>query len=285
MIKHNTLLAVALSLAMLALPAAAAEPIKAKAAAEPLGSSWADVTKLPDFFSGNWQSMTSFLDHPSKHPFTAKAQAHIAQFKPIEDIPFAGPGCKTPGMPIIQRLGSPLKFFYEPGMIAIYIENSSMTRFIKLNGKHAERPNPSYLGDSIGHFEGDTLVVESIAFHDDILLQYTDLPGQGAGGFILPPEAIFGPHGPNLRMVERMRLIDPNTLEIQLTIYDDTVWTEPYVADPVQIFKRDRGAAGWPMEWVCGSTSDPLEFDPAANETIMEDPAEVLRRLKESDKH
>lgn len=274
MIKHKTLLAIALCSAMLALPAAA----------EPLGSNWADVTKLPDFFTGNWQSVTSFLDRETKTPLTPKAKAYADKFKPIEDIPFAGAGCKTPGMPTIQRLGSPLKFFYEPGLIAIYIENSSMTRFIKLNGKHAERPNPSYLGDSIAHFEGDTLVVESISFADDILFQYTNFPGQGTNRFVLPPESIFGPHGPNLRMVERMRLLDPGTLEIQLTIYDETVWTEPYVANP-QIFKRNRGDAGLPNEWVCGSSPDPVGFDPTTNETIMEDPAEVLKRLQQNDQN
>jgi hypothetical protein len=275
MIKHNSLLAAALCSAMLSLPALAAKP---------LGSSWADVTKLPDFFTGNWQSMSSFLDGPANVPFTAQAGAYIAHYKPIEDIPFAGPGCKTPGMPTVQRLGSPLKFFYEPGMIAIYIENSSMTRFIKLNGKHSARPNPTFLGESVGHFEGNTLVVDSIGFDDGILFQYGDLPGRGKGPFVLPPDAIFGPHGPNLRMVERIRLYDKDTLEIKLTIFDDTVWKEPYVSKPVQYFKRNRGAAGIPSEWVC-NTGNILAFDPAQNKTIEEDPAVVLKRLKESDKH
>jgi hypothetical protein len=274
MIKHNSLLAAALCSAILALPAAAAEP---------LGSSWADATKLPDFFTGNWQSMSSFLDNPSNVPFTAQAQAYIAQYKPIQDIPFAGANCKTPGMPIIQRVGSPLKFFYQPGMIAIYIENSSMTRFIKLNAKHSARPNPTYLGESVGHFEGNTLVVDSVGF-DDILLQYGDLPGHGTGPFVLPPEVIFGPHGPNLRMVERIRLLDPDTLEDQLTIYDDTVWKQPYVSNQGKIFKRNRGDAGWPHEWVCNS-ADTLTFDPSQDKTIEEDPAEVLKRLKQNDKH
>lgn len=274
MIKHTTLLvAAALCSAMLALPAAA----------EPLGSSWADVTKLPDFFTGNWQSMATFLDNPTNVPFTDQALAYIARYKPIQDIPFAGANCKTPGMPIIQRLGSPLKFFYEPGMIAIYIENSSMTRFIKLNGEHSARPNPTYLGESVGHFEGDTLVVDSVGF-DNILLQYGDLPGQGKGPFVLPPEAIFGPHGPNLHMVERIRLVDSDTLEDRLTIYDDTVWKQPYVSTPVQIFKRNRGDDGWPHEWVC-STADILAFDPNQNKTVDEDPAEVLKRLQQNDKH
>ncbi len=274
MIKQKFLLAIAVSSAMFALSATAAEP---------LGSSWADVTKLPDFFTGNWESRQSFLDGPSKVPFTAQAQAYIAHYKPIEDIPFAGPGCKTPGMPIIQRLGSPLKFFYEPGMIAIYIENSSMTRFIKLNAEHSARPNPTFLGESVGHFEGNTLVVDSVGF-DDILLQYGDLPGRGTGPFVLPPDAIFGPHGPNLRMVERIRLIDPDTLEDKLTIYDDTVWTQPFVANAGQIFKRNRGEAGWPREWVC-SSADTLTFDPSQDKTIQEDPAEVLKRLQQKDTH
>lgn len=274
MIKYKAFLAAALCSAMLTLPAVAV--------AEPVGSSWSDVTKLPDFFTGNWQSITSFLDRDTKAPLTPKAKAYADKFKPIEDIPFAGAGCKTPGMPIVQRLGSPLKFFYQPGMIAIYIENSSMTRFIKVNGKHAERPNPTYLGDSVGHFESDTFVVESIGFADDIMFQYANFPGKGTSNFVLPPESIFGPHGPNLRMVERMRLVGPDMLEIHLTIYDDTVWTEPYVAN-TQLFKRNRGEAGVPVEWVCGSGADPLGFDPAKNQSIMEDPAEVLKQLQQKD--
>ena len=280
MFKLKVLLAVALCSTMLAcththMPATAAEL---------LGSKWDDVTKLPDFFSGNWESRTSFLDGSASNvPFTAQAQAYVARYKPIADIPFAGPGCKTPGMPIVQRLGSPLKFFYEPGMISIHIENSSMTRFIKLNAKHSAQPNPTFLGESVGQFEGDTLVVDSVGF-DDILLQYGALPGRDKVPFVLPPDAIFGPHGPNLRMVERIRLLDPDTLEVQMTIYDDTVWTKPFVSDAGRIFKRNRGDTGWPREWVCGS-ADTLTFDPAKDKTVTEDPAEVLKRLQQKDKH
>lgn len=288
MIKYKDLLAAALCSAVIAVPLAAQArparaPARAVAAANlPLGSSWGDVSKLPDFFTGNWQSVTSFLDANPKTPLTPKARAHADSFKPLEDIPFAGAGCKTAGMPMVQRLGSPLKFFFEPGLIAVYIENSSMTRFLKVNGKHPERPNPSYLGDSVAHWEGDTLVVESISFVDDTLTQYTNFPGQGTGGFVLPPESVFGPHGQDMRMVERMRLLDPDTLEIQLTIFDDTIWTEPYVANR-QIFKRNRGDAGLPAEWVCGSAPDPLSFNPLTNQSEMDDPAAVLERLKKND--
>lgn len=275
MFKQKTLFAAALCSMMLALPAAAAQP---------LGSKWADVTKLPDFFSGNWESRASFLDNSAAAvPLTAQAQAYSDRYKPIVDIPFAGPGCPTPGMPILQRLGSPLKFFYQPGMIAIYIENSSMTRFIKLNAKHSAQPNPTFLGESVGHFEGDTLVVDSIGF-DHILLQYGVLPGKVTGPLVLPPDVVFGPHGPNLRMVERIRMVDRDTLEIKLTIHDDTVWKQPMVSNAGLIFKRNQGDKGWPHEWVC-SSDDTLTFDPAQDKTITEDPAEVLKRLQQKDKH
>jgi hypothetical protein len=275
MFKHKALLAAALCSMMLALPAIATEP---------LGAKWSDVAKLPDFFSGNWESRASFLDSSAAAvPYTAQAQAYVDKYKPIADIPFAGPGCPTPGMPLVQRLGSPLKFFYEPGMISIYIENSSMTRFIRLNAKHSAQPNPTFLGESVGHFEGNTLVVDSTGF-GEILLQYGTLPGKVTGPFVLPPDAIFGPHGPNLRMVERMRLVDPDTLEIKLTVHDDTVWKQPLVSDAGLIFKRNRGEKGLPREWVCTS-DDTLTFDPAQDKTVTEDPAEVLKRLQQKDKH
>jgi hypothetical protein len=78
-------------------------------------------------------------------------------------------------------------------------------------------------------------------------------------------------------------LVDPDTLEDQLTIYDDTVWKQPYVSNP-QIYKRNRGEAGWPHEWVC-SSDDTLTFDPSQGKTIEEDPAEVLKRLQHKDNH
>jgi hypothetical protein len=83
-------------------------------------------------------------------------------------------------------------------------------------------------------------------------------------------------------MVERLRLKDADTLEIQLTVYDDTIWTEPYVSDPIQIFKRNRGEAGQPVEWVCNSAGA-MTFDPEKDATVMEDPAAMLEKLKKQD--
>lgn len=216
--------------------------------------------------------------------YTERARAYIAKYKPKRDIQLAGADCKPAGLPITQRAGSPIKFMFEPGMILVYIEQASMARFIHLNGEHNDAMGPSFMGDSVAHFEGDTLVVESVSFRDDIVFQYGTVPmprdpkaPPGPGPSRDRP--IFGPHGPNLRMVERMRLLDKDTLEIKLTIYDDTVFTQPYEAQPVQTYKRITGEAARLGEWRC-ETAIANAYDPEKDVSISVQPEVTLKRLE-----
>jgi len=112
-------------------------------------------------------------------------------------------------------------------------------------------------------------VVESEDFLDDIAFQYgvgkglapettvgtanLGPPPFGALPVAAPPctnESVggnLGPHGAGMHMVERMRLIDPETLESQLTVYDDTVWKKPYVMSP-RHYVRIRGPRHWAVQ-------------------------------------
>jgi len=83
---------------------------------EAAGIELADVTKLPDFFTGNWRAGNRFwIAHLlSVH---CSAQAYIEHYKPIADIPFAGPGCKTPGCRLFSAL-APTEVLLSAGMIA-----------------------------------------------------------------------------------------------------------------------------------------------------------------------
>jgi hypothetical protein len=261
-----------------------------QSAAKPLGSSWTDIDKMPDFFTGNWQSVSSMVDGPTDVGYTDKAKEYIANYKPKADIQLANETCKTTGMPIVMRSSTPVKFMYEPGMIAIYLEHASQTRFIFLNQEPVST-NPTYLGNSTGHFEGDTLVVESVGFVDDIVFQYGArrgaakvtpgaFPEPGSEGQSFLSNVIFGPHGPNLRMVERMRLSEPDMLEIKTTIYDDTVFTTPYEVE-TRYWKRQTGKQGKPQEWVC--TVAISYFDEKANVHKDLSPEEVLKRLEQQE--
>lgn len=260
-----------LAAVMFAQPAAAQEAT-APRSAEDLGRMWQEIAKLPDFWQGTWQSISPIADDFSRTPdYTQAALDYIKQYKPVEDSPFAN--CKPLGMPFVEYIGGmPMKFFLSPGMIAIYIESSGMTRFIHTDGrKHDEQPNPSYLGQSIGRWEGDTLVVETTGLAPDTLFQMGTLPASVLkdGDHSPLASAIFGKHGPNLRLVERMRLTDFNTLELTVTIHDDTVFTTPYTLPPRK-FVRGIERRNEPQEWACTDNRD--YFDEATGKLELNVP-------------
>ena len=269
-----------------------------------LGSTWADAAKLPDLFTGMWMT---FGGRPgSTPPYTAKAQKYVDAYKPKLDMPYAEEGCKTPGLPTAMQFG-PVKFSYAPGLLSIYMQATGHARFIRMN-QPMGKTSPKYYGNSVGHWEGDTLVVETTDFLPDITFQYgmgkglprdgtlVGMPGapvgggdRGAGaggppggGFAGLSASIWGPHGEDMYMVERMRLVDRNSLEVKLTIYDDTVWTKPY--ETTRNFTRiEKGISeravfsGEPEEWVC--TVSITSFDPATNTYKDKDPEEMVKFL------
>jgi len=293
-----------MSLASLAACSSDKAGVHSSASTAPLGSTWTDVGKMPDLFTGMWMSFSPMVESDEKLnvPYTEKAAAYVAQYKPKRDIPYAEEGCLTPGLPISMRAG-PLKFSYEPGLISVYMQSVGNTRFIRLNREQGQT-TPKYYGNSVGHWEGDTLVVETADFMDGISFQYGVGPGlpaekksaapsvQAEGGPASPPQggafvdlskAIWGPHGPNMRMVERMHLLDPETLEIQLTIYDDNVWTKPYQTQTRTWRRIRKGVSeigpfnGEPEEWVC--TVSITSFDPKTNTYVDKDPEEMVKYL------
>jgi len=227
-------------------------------------------------------------------PFTAQAQKYVDAYKYKRDIPYAQDGCATPGLPIAMRTG-PIKFTYAPGLITIYMQAIGHTRFIRMN-QPMGKTSPKYYGNSVGHWEGDTLVVETNDFLPEISFQYgvgkgleraetvaTAVGGVGAGtGPSALTRAIWGPHGEGMRMVERIRLVN-QTLELQQTIYDDTVWTKPYVVKTHNFRRIQKGISergpfsGEPQEWVC--TVSITSFDPETNTYNDKDPEEMVKYL------
>ena len=285
------------------------------------GSTWADAAKMPDVFTGMWMTFSPMVDGDEKVnvPYTDTAQKYVDAYKPKRDLPYAQDGCTTPGLPVAMRSG-PIKFGYAPGLITIYMQGTGHTRFIRMN-QPMGRTTPKYYGNSVGHWEGDTLVIETQDFVNGISFQYGVGPGlppdpgevpipsgpppgaqppgglppgaQPPGGFpqgAPPPgianslsKAIWGPHGENMHMVERYRVIDPNTIEGKLTVYDDTVWKKPFVAATRKYTRIVKGVSevgpfsGEPEEWVC--TVSITSFDPVTNTYSDKDPEAMVKYL------
>lgn len=212
----------------------------------PSAADWTRVARLPDF-TGVWE--ISFgppargvagrgadgtargrgrgSAGPSLTPeYAAKKTAFDAH--PPEDSESAN--CLPPGMPGIMLQPYPMEFLLTPDQVTIVIEAYTQVRHIYTDGRPLpEDPDLTFHGTSVGHWEGDTLIVDTVGFSPLTLIE------RGVS------------HGDRMRIRERFRLSDPDTMTIETTIVDPTVLTTPYISN--RILKRHRN---WTIsEYVC----------------------------------
>jgi hypothetical protein len=129
--------------------------------------------------------------------------------------------CEWPGMPTIMTYPYPFEILATPGRITFLFEVESQVRRVFLDRKKHLDPDdldPSYNGDSIGHWSGSTLVIDTIGFN-------TRRPVRGL------------PHSEQMHMVERITPIDRNTIRDEITITDPEAFTKPVVIN-VQYSRR-----------------------------------------------
>ena len=181
----------------------------------PTAADWAALAKLPDF-TGVWEvspgsrGAAAAPSRPSLTPaYEEKRTAYLAA--PPEDSESAN--CLPAGMPGIMGQPYPMEFLLTPGKVTIVIEAYTQVRHIYTDGRPLpEDPDLEFHGTSVGRWDGDTLVVETIGFS-----RLTQLE-RGV------------PHTDKMKIVERFRLTDPDTMSIQTTITDPEVLTAPYVS-------------------------------------------------------
>ena len=119
--------------------------------------------------------------------------------------------CSPPGMPRIMRLAQyPYEFLFAPGRVTINQEAWMQTRTIWTDGRaHKEDPDPTFMGDSIGRWEGDTLVVDTIGISDELDID-TGMPHSAQ--FRLTERIHLSPDDPDV-LINEMRMEDPEALE------------------------------------------------------------------------
>jgi len=125
--------------------------------------------------------------------------------------------CLTRGVPDGMLPGpynNNLQVYQTPGYVVLFTEMIHDARIVPMDGRpHGGPTVRRWLGDSRGHWEGDTLVVDTINFTDK-----TNFRGSGA----------------TLHLVERFTRLDADTLEYRFTVDDRTTWTRPWtVAYPM----------------------------------------------------
>ena len=114
-------------------------------------------------------------------------------------------------LPVIYNNGN--EIVQAPGYVVIRNEMIHESRIVPLDGRpHLNSGLHLWMGDSRGHWEGDTLIIET--------RNLTDRTGISQGG--------NNPHSDQLVITERFRLIDANTLQYEATLNDPQTWTKPW---------------------------------------------------------
>ena len=117
-----------------------------------------------------------------------------------------------PSGPMISSFPAPWKVIQTPGLVAILYENSTIYRQIFTDGRVLSKDfDPTFMGYSVGHWEGDTLVVETAGYNDKTWLDFSGHP-----------------HTDALRTTERFRRQNFGHMEVQFTFDDPKAYTKPW---------------------------------------------------------
>jgi len=121
--------------------------------------------------------------------------------------------CKPHGFPRVLFAAYPIEILQEPRQVTFVHEVHHMPRmvYLDLTLPKLEDMDPNWMGQSAGHWEGDTLVVESQGFNDLTTLDAAGLP-----------------HSEQMRVLERIRKLDADTLEDVLTVDDPKTYARPW---------------------------------------------------------
>jgi hypothetical protein len=216
------------------------------------GDTYASIARLPDW-SGVWvipfeaftrENLRNNAPGSSTGPPLTPEQAAIRAerqrqllFGELAPLPTCGP---PGGMPNVMRFAFGVEFLFTPGRVTMLLEQGPTIRRIHTDGRpHASDPDPTYAGDSIGHWEDDTLVVDTTAI--------TPMAPLASGVFT----------SGNAHVTERIRRIDRTHLQIDTVVEDPIVLRSPWRYS--RTYERSDGS--W-FERYCDNNRDGNDSEP-----------------------
>lgn len=138
---------------------------------------------------------------------------------PYHDEPRAF--CRPSGFPSAFFGPYPVQIVQNEDWLVMVTEFERATRLIPLDGRaHREGIEPTYYGDSVGHWEGDALVIDSRNYQRWSLDDY----------YYVDPEE-YRMHSDAFHTVERLRRVDQDTLSYEFTVDDPKIFSEPWTED------------------------------------------------------
>jgi len=213
---------------------------------------FAALQKLPDW-RGLWSPMLSANAKPEIPQLKGKYKTHYDEIQALIKsgdpeaqlkVERRSSACEPPGVPGIMTQPYNLEFLFTPGRVTVIQEAYMQVRRIFTDGRPLpEDPDPTFNGSSIGHWEGDTLVVTTIGLREGGTM--------GRWGIT---------HSSKVKLTERIRL-DPTNKDVLLidnTFEDPEALVAPWHSS--YQFKRERGFDQ--IEFVCAENDrNPINAD------------------------
>jgi hypothetical protein len=149
--------------------------------------------------------------------------------------------CRPAGVPGFMAYGgaNPVFFLQTPKEVWMIFSGNQEVRRIYLDVPHSENPKPSWYGESVGHYEGDTLVVDTVGMNDKTVV-----------------DPYRTPHTEKLHVEERWKMIEGGTaMEVSFTVEDPDTFYKPWSG-----MRRYRRVKQEMLEEVCAENNQHL-FD------------------------
>ena len=123
-----------------------------------------------------------------------------------------GSSCKPAGTPVFMLDGGPFYFVQTPKEVLIIASEDSNVRHVYMNVPHSAKIKPSWYGESVGHYEGDTLVIDTVGLNTKTFVDHFRTP-----------------HTEKLHVVERWHMINGGkTMEVDVTVEDPDTFYQPW---------------------------------------------------------
>jgi hypothetical protein len=151
--------------------------------------------------------------------------------------------CMPSGFPSNLFGPYPVQMVQSPTWLVMVHEYDRMTRLIPLDGRKPRDVEPTFYGDPVGHWEGETLVIESANYKRWSLDDY-----------YYQDRTQYRMHSEALRTTERLTRVDANTITYRITIDDHKIFTQPWSEDFVMKARPEWEKVGL-FEFVCAENN------------------------------
>jgi len=195
-------------------------PAPRTAAGKPDFSGVWDHPYVPDMSRSNPRN-PAVQKGPGDLPYTAAGTANISAYDPAKNGDYTGM-CMPFGLMRSMNSPYPLQIMQNDKYIAFLFEQSTWFHIVPFKAEHSKDPNPTWFGESIARWDGDTLVVDTVGFNG-----FTRLDTKG------------DPHSDKMHLVQTFKMTDAGHVAYTVTVDDPVYYTKPWTNERTFTLSND----------------------------------------------